>query len=110
MQKPETEPSDQIKALLVSKWRGERQPTFGARSEALRGKIEVDLREQGVDEAIIQYMSAVNRARALLRPTPALARSLFPIERLPDGALPTYDGDPDVAGLILAGSINVGSK
>lgn len=69
-------------------------------SEALL-EIEAELVAQGVPESLLLYMRAVHRERwALRRAMHDMARNSFPVEPLPDGALPVYDREPDVASLV----------
>jgi flagellar motor switch protein FliG len=97
MKNPAADMSPELKAAIVAEFlqRSRTEPNLKLGGEEFHREIEAKLRSEGVPEELIQYMSARHRERALLRPTAALARALFPIERMPDGALPVYYGEPE---------------
>jgi len=76
-----------------------RNPDLKKLGEGLRDEIEARLRADGVPEWMISYLRAVQEIRARTRAS-ALVHSLIQVDQLPDGALPIYDRDPDVAGLV----------
>jgi len=65
------------------------RPTLNL-GEHIRAEVEARLRAEGVPEEVLNFLSAVQRERALLRSTD-LARRLFPIQELPPGAVPFYE-------------------
>jgi hypothetical protein len=73
-------------------------PQDAFRQAALKMLAEVDAQMlvAGVDPAIVAHMSAHAFSKIQGPSTMEIARSLIPIEPMPQGALPIYDRDPEV--------------
>lgn len=66
--------------------------------DQMHAEIRADLEAKGVPPAVLDYMDARRRLRIL---TSQVARNIFQVEHLPDGALPIYDKDPEVAQIVI---------
>lgn len=68
------------------------QSVLGTLAHRLGGELDEKLRDAGLPEEYIQFM---RKRRELRRSYTELARDMFPIQSLPDGAVPIYMRDPD---------------
>lgn len=80
---------------LIVKQAQEKGPGLAGLADRIRTEVEAKLREEGVPEVILQLMRSAQAERAAYR---NLARELFPVQQMPEGALPIYDKDPKVSG------------
>src|SRR5262245_66530929 len=74
--------------------------------ERLREEIEAKLLAEGIPPSLLLYMRLASERRRLVHDA---ARKMFPVESLPDGALPIYDRDPEVASLVVDDAPAAGS-
>lgn len=65
--------------------------------ERLLQEIEGKLLEQGIPADLILYM---RERREMRRAVSDIARKAFPVETLPDGALPIFERDLGVAAIV----------
>lgn len=77
---------------LIVKQALEKRPGFAELADRIRTEVEGRLREEGVPEVILQLMRSAQAERAAYRD---LARKLFPVQQMPEGALPFYDKAPE---------------
>lgn len=102
-----TEPTDPALARLFREFEFH-EPERGLRSTPFSQLLEFDaaLREQIIQQALGTAEGRSRLAQSMIAPLRArldyqgIARRTFLVEELPQGALPTYDRDPEVARLV----------
>ncbi len=98
---PMTDPAE-IKSIIQRALATEPEGRRFFKERAIQRLAEVTetLQAEGVPNDVLAILGA-NALSRILGPSPMdIARSLFPIESLPDGAIPVYDRDPDVAEMV----------
>lgn len=66
-------------------------------ADRLRAEMEERLLAEGVPASLLIYMRLAQERRFL---PSRIARELIQVQSLPDGALPIYDRDPEVAAIV----------
>lgn len=90
----------------VQKHQGAGRASLADSADRFREEVETKLLEEGVPASLLLYMRGVQEQRRLVH---EVAGKLFPVQPLPDGALPIYDRDPEVASIITDDDPEAGS-